>query len=313
LVEYQSNLFERSRSRVAGFFYILVPMKKIFLTILLIASVSITHAQRDTSTKAQLQKLETHFRQNNDRLTKTNDSLQRELLYYKAKDDYYSTALSDQSTRFATIVGAIIGLAALFGFGWFQRLVTKINENRGYIDDVAKDLTIGNDKSMHRLLAINKQNEIERHTSTIRLYRNITDVFQISHVFWGKQDPITGRLIMEDVSTPRGSTQLKFLLDILRSTLAINKEGESSDLELGAIESCIKAINEMRVNFKQVDNGSDIRILPVSRVFRWAPKSMFDIEDIIDANSKKELIEPLYHLKRELNSIMEQIYIRATA
>lgn len=41
------------------------------------------------------------------------DSVQRELTYYKAKEDYFSGALSDQSSRYSLIVASILALAAI--------------------------------------------------------------------------------------------------------------------------------------------------------------------------------------------------------
>lgn len=53
------------------------------------------------------------------------DSLKSELLFYRVKEDYYATALSDQSTRFSLIVGAIVGLVALVSFAGFKNEVRK--------------------------------------------------------------------------------------------------------------------------------------------------------------------------------------------
>lgn len=58
-----------------------------------------------------------------------NDSLKKELQYYRIKEDYYSDALGDQSNRFALIVGAIIGLLALISFTGFKIELDRIKKN----------------------------------------------------------------------------------------------------------------------------------------------------------------------------------------
>lgn len=57
------------------------------------------------------------------------DSLKRELLFYKVKEDFYATALSDQSTRFTLIISGILALFALLSFGAFKYEVSKIRES----------------------------------------------------------------------------------------------------------------------------------------------------------------------------------------
>ena len=54
------------------------------------------------------------------------DSLEKELLYFKVKEDYYSTALSDQANRFTLIISGILALLALLSFGLFKNEVSKI-------------------------------------------------------------------------------------------------------------------------------------------------------------------------------------------
>lgn len=45
------------------------------------------------------------------------DSLQRELAFYKVKDDYFAQALDDQATRFSLITASLLALVGLLSFG----------------------------------------------------------------------------------------------------------------------------------------------------------------------------------------------------
>ena len=51
---------------------------------------------------------------------KNSELLNKELLFFKVKEDYYATALSDQGTRFSLIIAGILGLFALLTFGGFK-------------------------------------------------------------------------------------------------------------------------------------------------------------------------------------------------
>ncbi len=56
------------------------------------------------------------------------DSLEKEILFYRVKDDFYSAALSDQSTRFTLIISGILALLALLSFGAFKLEVARIEK-----------------------------------------------------------------------------------------------------------------------------------------------------------------------------------------
>lgn len=56
----------------------------------------------------------------------TIDSLKEELRFQRAKEDYFSVALEDQSNRFGTIVVIALGLTALFSYSGFRAEVKKI-------------------------------------------------------------------------------------------------------------------------------------------------------------------------------------------
>ncbi|WP_276976728.1 hypothetical protein, partial [Flavobacterium filum] len=51
-----------------------------------------------------------------------------ELLYYKVKEDYYSTALSDQGNRFTLIFSGILALFAIVSFGVFKYEISNVKK-----------------------------------------------------------------------------------------------------------------------------------------------------------------------------------------
>jgi hypothetical protein len=57
------------------------------------------------------------------------DTLNKDLLFYKVKEDYYATAISEQSTRFAIIVSGILALFIFISFRSFKYGVSKNTEN----------------------------------------------------------------------------------------------------------------------------------------------------------------------------------------
>jgi hypothetical protein len=65
-------------------------------------------------------------------LKKENDSLNKLVIHYRVKEDYYSTALGEQSSRFSLIIAGLLGFLALVSFGTFRfelnRIIKKTDE-----------------------------------------------------------------------------------------------------------------------------------------------------------------------------------------
>jgi len=57
------------------------------------------------------------------------DTLNKDLLFYKVKEDYYATAISEQSTRFAIILSGILALFIFISFRSFKYGISKNTEN----------------------------------------------------------------------------------------------------------------------------------------------------------------------------------------
>lgn len=61
-------------------------------------------------------------------LKQTNDSLNKELYYFRAKEDYYSTSLASQGTHFEWMITTGLAVLGLFSFGYLEvrfRLMSK--------------------------------------------------------------------------------------------------------------------------------------------------------------------------------------------
>jgi hypothetical protein len=75
------------------------------------------------------------------------DSLNREILYYKVKEDYYASALSEQSSKYIFISSGILAILAIISFGIFKvelfRLKNftrkKVNKQTKVFDDFKID------------------------------------------------------------------------------------------------------------------------------------------------------------------------------
>jgi len=111
----------------------------LFITIITITlnGFSQTQALQSDSTEVELkiQKLDSLLHQTEIHFTQLNDSLKNELIHYKAKEDYFSVALEDQSNRFALIVTGLLALLALLSYGGYKYELSRMKK------DVEKQLT----------------------------------------------------------------------------------------------------------------------------------------------------------------------------
>ncbi len=70
------------------------------------------NAPTDLLLESRVKAIENYYKANT-------DSLQRELTYYKAKEDYYAAALGEQANRFGLIIAGLLTFAGLVSWGWF--------------------------------------------------------------------------------------------------------------------------------------------------------------------------------------------------
>jgi hypothetical protein len=62
-------------------------------------------------------------------LGKINDSLLKQQIVYKAKEDYYACALSDQSSKYSLITGILLALLALISYATFKYELIKLEKS----------------------------------------------------------------------------------------------------------------------------------------------------------------------------------------
>jgi hypothetical protein len=71
------------------------------------------------------------------------DSLNKELTFYRLKEDYFTVAIEDQSNRFALIVASILGLVTLVSFAGFRNELNKLkSEYETQVNFVKNELII---------------------------------------------------------------------------------------------------------------------------------------------------------------------------
>lgn len=70
------------------------------------------------------------------RLTRTNDSLNKELYYYRAKDDFYVMAVDRQANHFEWFIGFIVAIAGFLSYSFVQKQLNNVR------DEVASRLIV---------------------------------------------------------------------------------------------------------------------------------------------------------------------------
>ena len=107
--------------------------KLILIILLLFSSITLYCSPKnlDIELRDKIHKIETSQM----KLNKTNDSLSKELLYYKVKEDYYVTALGAETTRFALIISGLLAIIAIAsGLVFWKYIPNKIKEIKALIN-----------------------------------------------------------------------------------------------------------------------------------------------------------------------------------
>lgn len=147
-----------------------------FLQILLIFfSFSFIPQNETDSTSAggQEQKIEKSFPSTQEMLEqmeKKNDSLNSELLFYRIKEDYYSTALSDQGTRFALIASGLLLAFTILSYAGFRHEIRKFKKES---DEKVKKIK----KAFNREKKNINEMKAELYGTEGNLYAAISEIF----------------------------------------------------------------------------------------------------------------------------------------
>lgn len=103
-------------------------MFRVLLTFLIFLSCPVCYSIASTpvdSLKYQIKQIENRYKADN-------DSLQRELLSYKVKEDFYSDAFSAQGTLYSALMAIIATIIVAIGLGFIN---TKINNVQATLQD----------------------------------------------------------------------------------------------------------------------------------------------------------------------------------
>lgn len=57
-----------------------------------------------------------------------NAAIEKELVYYRAKEDYFTTALENQTAFYCTVIGVCAALVGFLSYGWYRRTLTKFKK-----------------------------------------------------------------------------------------------------------------------------------------------------------------------------------------
>lgn len=127
-------------------------MKFLLTTFLLFICIMVCHSSIDTITKNSLVKKEFVI------LTKPDyHTLKEDLLHFRIKEDYYTTALEEQANRFSLIVATVVGIIGLISFAGFKREVSMVkSEYKSQIEEVKKKLIGFNEFTIYAEISIKK-------------------------------------------------------------------------------------------------------------------------------------------------------------
>lgn len=219
-------------------------LKLLILSSLLVSFSLFLHA---SPTNDSLAKLETKFSNFEKQQKTTSDSLQRELQYYKVKEDFFNSALDEQSTRFALIIATILGFVGLISFGSikleiyrlkkeYQKEVKSVkNELQEYKKRVTKNesslnITTGNTLAHIGLMFLDRKDYI----SSFEAYLASARAFSK-----------TGKLILNNEVEPRKDPPFKYAITNMKSASDALKEAIKFPKNIDIMKENLQHYSEM--------------------------------------------------------------------
>lgn len=151
-------------------------MKKILLFIGLIIMINYSWCN-EVNTNNPSQKIDSTYVKLNQRINK----LEKEAEDYKIKEDYFSTILSDQSSRFNLITAAILALFGGLSFGIFKYEIYNIKQK------YEKQLKKHEKKEAKYIIKIS-ETIITNYKTTGNTYRLIADTFNLKKLYVNEFD-----------------------------------------------------------------------------------------------------------------------------
>lgn len=102
--------------------------KSLMLSFIIISTFFVGYAQQDSLKISEFDLKLLSLGNKINELEKKNDSLMTQHLIYKIKEDFYFTAISDQTTKYSLITGTLIALLALISYATFKYELKKLEE-----------------------------------------------------------------------------------------------------------------------------------------------------------------------------------------
>lgn len=190
----------------------------------------------------------------------SNDSLKKELQYYKIKEDYYSDALGDQSNRFALIVAGILSLMAFVSYSGFKYELKRMKK------DTEKQLSV-------------QTSEFEKYKTSIKILdssvqKSMSNTFVVlGNIFWNTEQWVSALQYhlyaardqaysaLSDIEIYKGEKDEK---DNFKTTIANLKEAKRSLNKITINDDLKKETkNKLDIMIDSLDSLKDVDIVEV--------------------------------------------------
>ncbi|RAI76003.1 hypothetical protein HMF3257_20805 [Spirosoma telluris] len=169
------------------------------------------------------------------KLSRTNDSLNKELTYFRAKEDFYVMAVDRQGSHFEWFIATLITIAGLISYSYFSR---QFNIIKG-----EGEAQLNSFKEEHNLMASDYVKvKIDLYSKIAKITNNI-DVYNSKNrkSLLRQLDGLNLRLgcIMfakEAYMLSKGEEREKITDDIANYVIRVNNKLDQIDLELKSVE-----------------------------------------------------------------------------
>jgi hypothetical protein len=149
------------------------------------------------------------------------DSINRELNFYRLKEDYFTVALEDQSNRFTLIVSTFAGLVALVSFAGFRSEIIKLKkEYETQVNLVKNELTAYKKK--------NKEYDKSMQVASGNIFALAADGFSSKgeyilalefYLASARAHSLSGQMLVEDNESTEGKNPFFYATGNLKSAI----------------------------------------------------------------------------------------------
>ncbi|MEZ0538936.1 hypothetical protein [Fibrella arboris] len=272
-------------------------MRLIYLLLLTISLVVPTTAQ--TSKRPSVDSIKLRIYQLEKIYQHRTDSLQRELVYFRAKEDYFANAVSDQANFFLAVFGStltILGILAVFvNLGYFRiqfkALKTDYTEQ---VNETIRRLEESNSLSVERLEELQKRAANE--SAEIRVHSAST-LQQLSLILTtlGNQAAADNRLYSSLTLYALGALTLIKAHEVDPTFSTLEETQERVEKALSLLMSLMEMLEESPVDTTTL-NGK----VAFASFTAFFDNNIF--KDLILSLNSQAVNESLYELTRTINT-----------